>query len=219
MPKSEFAKAVDSIQLAVRPLLKGRGFGVRGRTFNRQTEDGLTHVINIQMGASDPPGTAYVPGLTSNLHGLFAINLGIYVPEVAEVRGTESKSWVQEHHCSIRSRLGALLSEEKEIWWVARAEGRIVNEVVNALDRVGVPWLELYATRDAILANFSIRDRRHSASDVPRLVKAIIQAKRGVLEDARSLLAEQIADSISINPSHAEHVKKLAALLGLGKLD
>jgi hypothetical protein len=63
--KSKFAIAVDQLQSALRPLLKSRGFKVPGRTFNRLTEDGLTQVVNLQMGPSDPPGTTYVPGLVS----------------------------------------------------------------------------------------------------------------------------------------------------------
>lgn len=87
MPKSDFAVAVDSIQKALRPVLKVHGFKAHGRTFNRLTEDGLTQVVSIQMGASDPPGTTYFPGLRENLHGLFTINLGVYVPEVAKYHG------------------------------------------------------------------------------------------------------------------------------------
>ena len=77
MPKSDFALAVDSIQKALGPVLKTRGFKVRGRAFNRVTEDELTQVVSIQMGASDPPGTTYFPGLRESLHGLFTVNLGV----------------------------------------------------------------------------------------------------------------------------------------------
>jgi hypothetical protein len=54
MPKSIYAYAVDDIQAALRPFLHDRGFKVRGRTFNRVAEDGLTQVINIQMGPCHP---------------------------------------------------------------------------------------------------------------------------------------------------------------------
>jgi hypothetical protein len=74
MAKSIYAQAVDDIQAALRPFLKSRGFRFRGRTFNRTTEDGLTEVVNIQMGVWDPPGTTYIPGLRENLHGLFMVN-------------------------------------------------------------------------------------------------------------------------------------------------
>src|SRR3989338_4695739 len=100
MASSNYVEAVDNIQGALRPFLKENGFKVRGRTFNRTTEDGLTQVVNIQMGASDPPGTTHIPGLRENLHGLLTVNLGVYVPEVARHHGGgEAKSWVQDYHC------------------------------------------------------------------------------------------------------------------------
>ena len=108
VPPSPFVKEVDRIQRALRSALSEHGFKVRGRTFNRVTDDGLTQVVNIQMGASDPPGTTYIPGLRENLHGLFTVNLGVYIPEVAELHGGgPAKSWVQDYHCSIRNRLEA----------------------------------------------------------------------------------------------------------------
>lgn len=81
------------------------------------TEDGLTQVVNLQMGASYPPGTVFIPGLRENLHGLFTVNLGVYVPEVARQHGGgEAKSWVQEYHCCVRARLGELCGDGKEVW-------------------------------------------------------------------------------------------------------
>ena len=67
MAKSDYAQAAEDIQGTLRLLLKARGFKVRGRAFNRVTEDGLTQVVSIQMGASDPPGTTYIPRLLGAL--------------------------------------------------------------------------------------------------------------------------------------------------------
>src|ERR1044072_1928442 len=109
MPESEYAVEVNQVQKALDPRLQELGFRMRGRTWNRESSDGLTQVINFQMGSSDPPGTTYIPGLRENLHGLFTVNLGIYIPEVAAVHGGgEAKAWVQDYHCSLRSRLGVL---------------------------------------------------------------------------------------------------------------
>src|ERR1044071_7934034 len=100
MAKSRYAEAVDEIHGKLRPFLKARGFKARGRAFNRLTDDGLTQVIDMQMGAADPPGTTYIPGRRENLHGLFTVNLGVYVPEVARHHGGgEARSWVQDYHC------------------------------------------------------------------------------------------------------------------------
>ena len=114
MTKSTFAVAVDKVQATLKPGLAAAGFRARGRTFNRQTSEGLTQVIiGIQMGASDPPGTTYIPGLRENLHGKFAVNLGVYVPEVALFSGSPFKAWIQEYDCCARARLGELIGVGK----------------------------------------------------------------------------------------------------------
>jgi Domain of unknown function (DUF4304) len=98
---------VDELQGRLSPLLRQTGFKKHGGTYNRTTKDGLTHVIGFQMGAFDPPGTTYFPGLRNNMKGRFAVNLGVYVPEVARNHGgSEAKSVVHDYNCYIRTRLG-----------------------------------------------------------------------------------------------------------------
>jgi hypothetical protein len=218
MTKSGHAEAVDQIQRELRPLFRQMGFRARGRTFNRSTEDGLTQVVNIQMGASDPPGTTYIPGLRQNLHGLFALNFGVYVPEVARYHGGgEAKSWVQEYHCCVRSRLGKLIGEGKEIWWHARADKQTVADVRNCLEKVGFPFLERFKNRDLILAQWEGQSENMGASSPPRIVSAIILTERGERDRARGLLREQARETL--NPGHSKYVRSLAQTLGLGQLD
>lgn len=81
MAGSRFSENLDDIQDVLAPLFKARGFRKRGRTYNRVNADGLTEVINFQMGPSNPPGTVYMPGVREDIHGLFVVNLGIYVPQ------------------------------------------------------------------------------------------------------------------------------------------
>ncbi len=64
MPKSIYAHAVDDFQAALRLFLHDQRFRIVGRTFNRLTEDGLTQVINIQMGPCHPE---YVRNLAQQL--------------------------------------------------------------------------------------------------------------------------------------------------------
>jgi hypothetical protein len=218
MTKSAYSEAVDAIQAALRPVLHQRGFRVRGRTFNRVTEDGLTQVVNLQVGPSDPPGTTYIAGLRENLHGLFAVNLGVYVPEVAEKHGGgRAKSWVQEYHCGVRARLGELVGEGKEVWWHARAEEAVIADVRRCLEEVGLPFLDRFATRDKILLEWEGRSENMGASSPPRLVLAIILAERGRQEEAHRLLAQQVHETR--NPGHPQYVRTLAEKLGLGSLD
>jgi len=218
MAKSNYAVAVDEIQKALVPYLRGIGFVRRGRTFNRRTEDGLTQVIGIQMGASDPPGTTYIPHLRENLHGLFAINLGVYVPEVAVRSGTEvPKSIVNEAYCCVRARLGELIGAGKEVWWHCQADDAVIADVKHALETEGLPFLARFATRDRILAEWRGRSENQGAGRPPRIVSAIILAERGQRDEARALLAQQVHETR--NPGHPEYVRGLAEALGLGRLD
>lgn len=218
MPKSVHAQAVDEIQRALRPWLREQGFTVKGRTFNRATEDALTQVVSIQMGASDPPGTTYIPGLRENLHGLFTVNLGIYVPEVARRHGGgEAKTWVQEYHCCVRARLAEASGEDRDIWWRARVDDTVLSDVRRRLEVGGIPFLERYSTRDKILAAWKDRSENMGASNPPRIVMAIMLAERGDKDRARELLSLQARETH--NPGHPAYVRRLADQLAVGPLD
>ncbi|HEV7509798.1 MAG TPA: DUF4304 domain-containing protein [Thermoanaerobaculia bacterium] len=218
MTESIYVGAVDGIQGVLRPFLKQSGFRVRGRTFNRVTEDGLTQVVNLQMGASDPPGTTHIPGLRENLHGFFTINLGVYVPEVARYHGGgEAGPWVQEYRCCVRSRLGKISGEDRDLWWPARFDDAIVNDVRRRLETDGLLFLDRHSTRDKILAEWRDRPDTLHVMSPPRIVMAIILAERGQSGIAHELLAEQVLETH--NPGHPDYVRTLAAKLGLGSLD
>lgn len=175
MPKSEYAHAVDQIQAALKDELRSAGFRVRGRTFNRLTDDGLTQVVNLQMGPSDPPGATHIPGLTDDLYGLFAVNLGVYVPEVAEARGNVAKAWVQDYNCNVRSRLGPLVGNKgKDLWWAATNDPAVVADVRRCITEVGIPFLDSYGSRDKILWEWRERSENMGISDPPRIVMAAI---------------------------------------------
>lgn len=214
MAKSEYVRAVDKFQRALRPLLADLGYKAKGRTFNRISADGLTQVVNIQMGPSMPPGTEFFPGLRNNMYGLFTINLGVHVPEVTDAIGYgEPKSWVQDYNCCIRARLGDVSGDIEDIWWHACFEEGILSNVRERLITGGLPWLQKHSTRDGILAELEGEDR--VAGSPPRIVMAIILAKRGKRDRARELLREQIQGA---HKGHADHVIGLAKKLHLGAL-
>lgn len=216
MPASEFVKSLDEIQRAFRPSLKEQGFKVRGRTFNRVTEDGLTQVINLQMGASDPPGTTYIPGLRENMHGLFTVNLGVYIPEVLELHGGgPAKSWVQEYYCSIRSRLGRAGDTTQDLWWHARNPSDAVADIQPLLLSYGLPFLDRFGSRDLILGELEGHGDNLEYCAVPRIICAIILTRRGQVDSARSLMAAQTLESRH-NRNHPTYVRELAVRMGLG---
>ncbi len=221
MPKSDHARAVDGIQHALRPFLREHGFTSRGRTFNRRTEDGLTQVVNFQMGRADFRSTTstFFLWLLGSMQGRFTINLGVYVPEVARYHGTgEIDSWIQESHCCVRARLSEVSGGKQDIWWKARADEAVLHEVRHRLERDGLPFLARYATRDRILAELRDRSERFcAASSPPRIVMAILLAERGQKDQARELLARQALEAR--NPRHRDYVRRLAMELGIGSLD
>lgn len=218
MPASEFVKAIDEVQRTLWPSLKADGFKVRGRTFNRVTADGLTQVVNLQMGASDPPGTTYIPGLRENMHGLFTVNLGVYIPEVAELHGGGlAKAWVQDYHCAIRSRLGPASGSAQDLWWQARDPARAVADVQPLLLAYGLPFLDRFQSRDLVLGELDGQAENLAHCAVPRIVCAVILARRGQLGAAKALLAAQ-ARECRHNPNHPAYVRELAVRMGLGEV-
>jgi hypothetical protein len=217
MGASEFVTAVDAIQAALKPVLKAHGYKVRGRTFNRVTEDGLTQVINVQLGPPDLPGTVYIPGLTRNLHGLFTLNLGVYVPEVAAWTSSgPPRAWVQEYYCCIRDRLGHVSGAQTDAWWHAYASQEVIDDIRMRLAVFGLPFLARFATRDLILAELHGKGENLAHCSVPRIVSAIILAERRETTAARALLALQTGETR--NPGHPAYVRALAERMGLGDL-
>jgi Domain of unknown function (DUF4304) len=217
MGKSPAVVGVDEVQAALRVALKPKGFRKQGRTFNRTTTDGLIQVMNLQMGAFDPPGYVPIPALSQSFYGSFTVNLGVYVPEVARLLGYERNGIVQEYHCCVRSRLGELGPERGDIWWRADQPAQAAHDVLMRLERDGLPFLELFGSRDALLAEWKNKsDRVGTDGTAPRIVLAAILAERGAKDAAHGLLAEQVRDNAP--PAHAEHVRSLATRLGLAPL-
>jgi hypothetical protein len=215
--KSDFAKTLDELQNRLRSTLRDHGFRSRGRTFNRTTSDKLTEVIQFQMGSYDPPGTTYIPGLRENLYGKFTVNLGIFVPEVAQHHGGgRPKSFVQEYHCCIRTRLAVIGPKRRDVWWDISGDPALADELVDRLAQDAFPFFRMFDTRDKILAEWLTVPRSPFAFSPTRIVCAIILTSRGQFDQARALLAAQAKEITS--PGHPAYVRGLAERLGLGYL-
>jgi hypothetical protein len=209
---------MDELQAKLRPLLKDKGFRTRGRSFNRLTSDGLTQVVKLQMGGFDPPGTTYFPGLKENRYGMFAVNLGVYVPEVAKyLGGRTASSFVQEYQCCVRTRLGRLEPQHSGEWWDIRQDDGFVEELQERFGQGAFPFFDRFKSRDAILAEYKTATKPLLLGGPPRIVCAIILAERGAVADARALLAEQAKETG--NPGHPAYVRALAKTLRLGDLE
>ncbi|MGC1416167.1 MAG: DUF4304 domain-containing protein [Candidatus Acidiferrum sp.] len=203
--------------------MKERNFRVRGRTFNRRTLDGLTQVINFQMGRFDPPGTVHIPRLRENYYGQFTMNVGVFVPEVHMVRfGGTALKFIAEFDCCIRERLGMLAPERADIWWKIRGDDeeseRLVDELRRRLERDAFPFLARLETRDALKEEL-LKPPENSLFPINRgrIICAIILAARGQLKDARDLLVAHRAEHIRDrgHPGHLKYLEELAVKLGI----
>lgn len=213
MSKSPLAASLDALQAKLNDSLRQVGFRRHGRTYNRTTSDGLTHVVGFQMGSFDPPGTTYIPGLRENLYGRFTVNLGVHVPEVAHIQGGgEPKSIIQEYNCCIRTRLGR--TDSQELWWKVSTGNELVIELLQRLESEAFPFFQRFENREQILNEFSAETDNTPLMAVPRIVCAIILLKQGDREAARRLLAAQAREHTR-NPHHPAYVIGLAKRLGI----
>jgi hypothetical protein len=219
--KSKSIQAMDELQATLRPFLKELGFRARSRALNRPTSDGLTQVIEFQLGRFDPPGTNIV-GFHQNLYGKFTVNVGVYVPEVHKYAhafsGGDGQAFVHEYDCDIRARLGNLGPEHRDIWWdldAAKVHDQAAD-VFQRLERDAFAFFSQFEDRDAIL-NRLMREAKSPFTNRPRLVCAIILAARGKRDEAQSLL---IAHANEHNDHrHLAFLRTLADKLGLAGPD
>jgi hypothetical protein len=213
MPKSEIAKHLDTIQTSVTAFLKPLGFRKKGRTHNRTTAAGLVHVVNFQMGAY-PIGEDYViSGLRESFYGKFTVNLGVLLPCVAEVeQQTPASPFVQEHYCTIRSRLSTLAFGADKWFELTPDTSALATTVVQLFDEFGLPFFEQFPDYPAVLAYFDAHgDLPFQTTDRAALEAAIIAHHLGDFQSARRLIIKAFsADHIGFR----EHVSKLANRLG-----
>lgn len=206
---------MDEIQASVRPFLKDLGFRARARAFNRLTSDGLTQVVEFQMGRFDPPGTHYV-GFRKNWYGKFTVNLGIYVPELHEYSFPGAKpSFVHEYDCWIRARLGNLGPEREDLWWELRAIPEEAADIFHRIERDAMPFFAKHETRGKILGEWMPRRMTDEDTDFLKFTRsreqlacALILAKQGRRDEAKSCLLA----ALEYQPNHPSSSRVRALL-------
>lgn len=151
------AEAMTQIVAVAAPQLKSAGFKKRRHTFNRRVEDGLVHLVNFQMGPYDPSGRPDVlAGIRVNTHGLFTINLGVFVPEM-DRQGPPRSSWINDYDCQLRKRIGELMPEQNDVWWPLDFEPS-QEQTIDAMRETGLTWLGQFTNRQVILDKFQAGD-------------------------------------------------------------
>lgn len=216
MAKTKAAEDMDRLQANLRPFFKEHGFRMQTRTANRITSDGLTHVINFQMGRFDPPGTSYIPWFRKNLYGKFTVNVGVYVPEVATLHyRSKERSFAPEVECCVRMRLGHLGGELADRWWDLPGSQGTETDLRRRFETDAFPFLARLESRDLLLREFEANPSIGGPGS--RITRAIMLAARGQTEPARNLLSAQIRGTS--NMKHIEYVQRLAEQIGLGRIE
>lgn len=215
-PKSAVVLKLDELQVKLDRTLKPLGYRRRGRIWNRSPEPDLVQVIGIQAGPYEFDSHLYGH---PNFYGKFAINLGVYVRECFEgLNENFSYKTINDAYCEMRTRLENLDGRPDFYWSTNENVESLFDDIAGLLVGVGVPWLNRFASRDAILAEFANYEQGAGAWwwSVPRLSVAMIHLARGNEAAAKNLFEGQYRTSS--HQSHQEHVQKLALRFGLGKL-
>ena len=221
MPKgSAYVQAMETVIAATAPQMKVRGFRKRRYTFNRARERGAVAVLNFQMGKSEPPGSYVIPGFRDNLYGQFTVNLGIAFEEMWSVDlSSADKSFppfLNEYECHLRLRLGTLATAQEDVWWPLKGDvSRIGREVAELIERFGLPWLERFDTRGAVLTAWE-RDEPISREVRLPLVIALLYQHEGEVEKARRTFIDYYVSTH--NQHHAEWLRGVAPRIGINEL-
>lgn len=215
MGKSKFATKLDRIQDEVFQHLKKMGYRKRRRTFNRNVDDGLVHVINFQMGSYPPANFVEIPNIRPNLYGKFTVNLGVFVPETHRLeRGKEIPDFIQEYDCEIRSRLGHLITPGDDIWWsLEHDHNTLCREMLRLIDDYALPYLSRFSTRQAIIWEWKRHGRDIGLPPRGNLSIAIILASQGNMDKATKLIQKEYSGAQ--RTTYAEFVKIVAGKLGI----
>ncbi|MGA2229489.1 MAG: DUF4304 domain-containing protein [Tepidisphaeraceae bacterium] len=208
MAKSEYVLQLDGVQAAVHAKFRTLGFRKSGRSHNRNTAQGLLHVVTFQMG-SFPIGYV-IPGFRDKLYGQFAVNLGVLLPCVQKrLNEFPIPQSVADSHCSIRDRLREPIDGRQ---WFRLGEDSPAA-VVDLLELHGLPFLEQFESYQDVLSYFE------GHGDLPFLnhgraclEMAVVAREIGNI-DMSNRLFDQAYDCAN-KPSSRAYIARVAERLG-----
>lgn len=205
------------VENEVHAALKPLGYKKKARTWNRTAEPGVVHVIQMQLGRFDPPGTVEIPGVRENMHGRFTINVGVYVAEVEQhlsAFAANRSETIAEPRCCVRTRL-AQIAGDPDTWWPSAATDASLSDIVTRLRRDALPFLDEVGTRDGVVRiSASHTPEEHWGSRRP-IIGAVILATRGDLDAARPLFEAANRYELERSSTQTTYARDLAARFGI----
>jgi hypothetical protein len=193
---------------AIAQALSPAGFRRFGQTLNRD-RDGLVDVVVLRAGRDDPEpplGGHRLPTRSSSLKGLYAVELGIHVPEIWDLEvGSLISGAVQEFHCQPRKRL-------HDGWLPLPEPHQVAAHAIAAAD-AGLAFFGTW-TRASLLSGWvAANEGPDGLTPRARVDVAIMLARAGRLGEAGRLLGEQRRRTGAAG--HAAYVEHLAGRLGI----
>lgn len=206
--------ALSIVQRALGAFLVPAGFTAHGRTCRRTTEDRLVQVINLQAGRPAPHSRSVTGLVQTDRGGTFTVNLGVYLPEVASLRGLPAPhAGIKEYDCQVRARLGELLNPATTSWWSLDAVPTIIAaEITVHLQSCGLPFLDRYRTREDVVASWATDARNLSLAHDARVTVALQLLALGREAAATTMLQAQY-EGARDQPQHRTWIRELAQRL------
>lgn len=176
-------QAVDIIEKNVYEYLKSFGFIKHGRTLHRFVDGDISQIINFQNGCPQ-----------KGIRDVLWINLGIRVPECAEMKFDISKplkKYYHEYDCNIRIRLGELVDNKDTYYNLNKNPKKITKDIIKRLEKHALPVFNKLNSREAIIKyrkDFPDFDRM--CSNRILLDEAMIYGRCGNKNEANALFNE-----------------------------
>ncbi len=200
------AKEVAKIQRALFPPFKERGFVMKGRSFNRFLPDGMVQVVSF-----------FTMPVVSSVYGQFAIEIGVFVPEVWSIRQNAAlPETFSAPHCELRDRIRPPDVEKNAAdEWEALACPEGITAAREQTVGAAFAFFDRFADRDRILADLSaLGDKRVGFFwGPPQVINAIIEWNRGHTEAACQRLEAFLYDCARRGPILAGQEKYLRGLI------
>jgi len=210
LDKEQTKTNLDLIQADIFSFLKPLGFKKKGRTFNRQTENGIYQVINLQSGKYEFGDKNVIPGLRENYYGKFTVNLGVLIKELYELDiHNKPTDFYQEYNCQIRDRLPHL-TMEKDFWWTISSNTKeTAIEIIDGLSSKGLNWFDKFENREKMCYNWGT-EKTHALRAKLDVGLITLQTNK----EAGQKIIQDYYDSIEQKP-HKDYVLELSKRLGV----
>ena len=148
-PGQQFARLLSN-HLA--PALKQCGFTRAGQTFRRRIGNNWA-VVNVQRSSK-----------STNEQIVFTVNLGVASAALTRFAGGDPEKPATAGDCQLQERLGPLLFDGEDHWWVLERETadseRLAERLASQMNESAMPFLEEHAD-DEHIRDLWLSARRH----------------------------------------------------------